>query len=206
MFGGDRFGPDQDYASTYRALGGTGSSGEVNSAIQSAFDYLAIRYDDPAYHDSFPPVNEALAAVAGGWPLRERDRLARTFAHHELGRVPSEYAAALRRLARRHRLGLVADIWATRDLWVEELNRAGVLGLFDVLVFSSDNGSVKPSPEPFRRALREMGGTPDDAVMVGDSAHRDGGGAQAAGLSFVLVGADRHPSAVGQIENLLSVT
>ena len=80
-----------------------------------------------------------------------------------------------------------------------------MLDVFDVLVFSSDDRSVKPSPEPFRRALHEMGATPDDAVVVGDSARRDGGGAQAAGIPFVLVGADRHPAAVGQVENLLSV-
>ena len=85
------------------------------------------------------------------------------------------------------------------------MGKAGVLCLFGTLVFSSDRRSVKPSPEPFLRALRELGASPEEAVVVGDSARRDGAGARAAGLPFVLVGGEEHPEALGQAPSLLAL-
>ena len=207
MFGGDRFGPEENYAATYHVLGGTLPAQVANEAIQAAFGYLEARYTDPACYEAFPGVAEALASVPEGRGLSGHDRrlLSRTFARHEQGRVPPEYAQALERLSKRHRLGLVADIWADRQGWDEELERAGVLDLFAALVFSSDGRSVKPSPEPFIRALRILNVGIEDAVVVGDSARRDGGGAKAAGLPFVLVGCERHPDAVGHTESLLEL-
>jgi HAD superfamily hydrolase (TIGR01458 family) len=45
----------------------------------------------------------------------------------------------------------------------------------------------KPEPLVFRSALSDMGVAPEDAVMVGDDAVSDVGGAQAAGVRGVLV-------------------
>ncbi len=207
MFGGDRFGSAEDCAATYRALGGKVSDKVVNAAVEAAFAYLNVRYTDRAYRDAFPSVKEALAAVpeSRGLTARDLDLIALTFARHEVGVVPQEYACAVQRLARGHRLGLVADIWADRQVWTEELARAGLLDLFEVLVFSSDSGSVKPSPEPFRSALRAMGASVADAVVIGDSSRRDGGGATAAGLPFVLVGGERHSAAMKQVPSLLTL-
>lgn len=207
MFDGDRFGPGESYAATCRALGGTLPDEVVNAAVSAAFDYLSVRYADPSYHDAFPSVAEALAAVpeTRGLSASDLDLIARTFARHELGRIPPEHVHALRRLSRRHRLGLVADIWAEREGWERELEKAGVLGLFEALVFSSDGRSVKPSPELFLRALRELGASPEEAVVVGDSARRDGGGARAAGLPFVLVSGEEHPDALGRVPSLLAL-
>ena len=207
VFGGDRFGPSEDYAATYRSLGGTAPGVAVDAAVGAVYDYLDRRYTDAAFHEAFPNVADALGAVpeAGGFSGRDLDLIARTFARHELGRVPPEYARALCWLAGRHRLGLVTDIWAGRELWIQELARAGVLDLFDARVFSSDGSSVKPSPEPFRRALRALGARASEAVVIGDSAHRDGGGALAAGLPFILVGAEEHPDAIGRVESLLAL-
>ncbi|MEB3323109.1 MAG: HAD-IA family hydrolase, partial [Synechococcaceae cyanobacterium] len=54
------------------------------------------------------------------------------------------------------------------------------------VVVSSRAGAAKPSPEPFRQALAELGIGPDRAWHVGDSPE-DAAGARAAGLRFVLV-------------------
>ncbi|MEO0557782.1 MAG: HAD family hydrolase [Bacteroidota bacterium] len=207
MFGGDRFGPDETYAPAYHALGGTLPAEVVDAAVAAAFAYLNVRYTDPAYHDAFPSVAEALLSVPEGRDLPTHDRrlIEGTFALHEVGHVPPEYVHVLQQLSRRHRLGLVADIWAERGAWERELNRAGVLRLFEALVFSSDGRSVKPSPEPFLRALQRLGAHPSEAVVVGDSARRDGGGAEAAGLPFVLVGGEEHPGALGQVDSLLTL-
>jgi HAD superfamily hydrolase (TIGR01458 family) len=45
----------------------------------------------------------------------------------------------------------------------------------------------KPSPEMFQAALRDLGMTPGDVVMIGDDARQDVGGAQKAGIRGVLV-------------------
>lgn len=45
----------------------------------------------------------------------------------------------------------------------------------------------KPSPDFFARALDSAGAAPDNAVMVGDDAEADVGGAQASGIPAVLV-------------------
>jgi FMN phosphatase YigB (HAD superfamily) len=108
-------------------------------------------------------------------------------ARHELGRVPDEYAAAVRRLAATHRLGVVTNVWSRKGPWVAELRRAGLLDLFAAVVFSSDGPHVKPSPVLFGRALASVGVPAAAAVFVGDSLRCDVGGAAAAGLDSVWI-------------------
>lgn len=197
MFDEDRFGPEQDYAATYRSFGGTLSAEWICHLIGDCYDRLDALYLDPARHDSFPTVKETLRSLSDADQLSETelDRLEQTFAAHELGRVPEEYAAALRRLATSHRLALVADVWAQKEPWLKELRRVGVLNLFEATVFSSEIGSVKPSPRSFLAAVEKLNAEPEDCVVVGDSARRDIGGAKAAGLPAVWIGQSEPPEA-----------
>jgi putative hydrolase of the HAD superfamily len=146
MFGQDRFGPGEDFAATYRSVGGRAlEPRQVERAIRACYRRLAAAYEDPARYDDFPQIADVLRTTALALPEEERGLLERVFALHELGTVPPAYAAFLRRLAATHALGLVANIWCGKDLWVQKLERAGVLGLFRSAVFSSDTASVKPS-------------------------------------------------------------
>jgi HAD superfamily hydrolase (TIGR01509 family) len=61
-------------------------------------------------------------------------------------------------------------------------------------VSSVEVGFAKPHPGPFQAALAHLGLAPRDAIHVGDSAQEDVAGAQAAGVTPVLV--DREGSAV----------
>jgi putative hydrolase of the HAD superfamily/5'-nucleotidase len=188
MFGGDRFGPGEDFHATYRSLGGSSLSPDrVEAAIRSCFCRMAADYENPAKHDDFPGVAEALRAADPGLSEAEVGLLERAFAAHELGRVPEGHADFLRRLAGTHRLGLVANVWAGKGPWLGELRRAGVLGLFDPLVFSSDTRSVKPSGVLFELALRPFGVPRSEVLFVGDSLRCDIRGAKAAGLSTVWI-------------------
>ena len=56
----------------------------------------------------------------------------------------------------------------------------------DEFVLSFEVGAVKPDPAIFNIALRRLGVSADEAVMVGDSEEADGGAA-ALGCGFVLV-------------------
>lgn len=207
MFGADRFDATEDYSVIYRQLGGMMESSCVNQLICAAYDYLDIRYPDPQYRESFPSLRDAFVSVAELDPLSEEDveLLVETFARHELGTVPPEYAASIHQLSKHFRLGLVIDIWAPKTLWVETLERCGVLSVCESASFSSDCGMVKPSPLPFLKVLKEMQVDSQDAVMIGDSVRRDLGGASAAGIDCILVGGAKHPSALGAVASLVEL-
>lgn len=67
------------------------------------------------------------------------------------------------------------------------LRELGIHGLMDAVVYSSEAGSAKPDPAIFRRALDELGVTPEKTIHVGDNAKADVGGAVSAGLTGLLI-------------------
>ena len=58
--------------------------------------------------------------------------------------------------------------------------------VFDVVVTYEDTLQRKPNPEPFRRALQDLGVAPDEALMVGDWPERDVLGAKSLGMKTVF--------------------
>jgi FMN phosphatase YigB (HAD superfamily) len=194
MFGENRLGPDEDFGATYCAIGGRVLRADaVAAAVLACVAHMARLYDDPAHADDFPSVLEVMGELpdTSGLPERERRLLAEVVARHELGRIPEPHAQAVRELARAHRLGLVANIWAPKDPWLAELARAGLADVFAARVFSSNSRSMKPSPRLFHEALRGCGvqgpRPHPDVVHIGDSLRCDVGGAQAAGLRTIWV-------------------
>lgn len=67
------------------------------------------------------------------------------------------------------------------------LDRAGLLELLEVQVFSDEAGVPKPHPRVFRHALAPLGVAPAQAVHVGDLRRTDVAGARAAGLGSVRI-------------------
>lgn len=190
MFDGDRFDTGQDYAATYRTLGGRQlAAAVVQAAVSECFETLEPIYEDPSRYDSFPQVRDTLRTIPStrGLPDQEIALLERVVAQHELGRVPDGYAQGLQRLARTHRLGLVANILSRKEPWLEELARAGVLNLLKIAVFSSDGSSIKPSRVLFDRAVEGLGVPRSRVVFVGDSLRCDIWGAAGAGLATVWI-------------------
>jgi len=214
MFGCDRF--DEDLAATYASLGGQLTAPrQVRLFLGSLFESM-LGLARGLEHDSFPRVHEQLAQlpVTSGLPIAERNLLSRTFALHEVGTIPPPHADTLRRLRETHRLGLISNVWSDSDVFVDELRRAGVDTLFETMVFSSDHGSIKPSPRLFDVAFRSMLCDRARTVYIGDKLHRDVAGAKAAGIASVwvnLAGNTRPDSAprpdleIGCISELLTV-
>lgn len=83
-----------------------------------------------------------------------------------------------------YRLGIISN--ATHAL-PRMLEDAGLAGLFDTITYSFDTGAEKPDPRIFRRAVAQVGATPEQAVHVGDSYDADYLGARNAGLHAVLL-------------------
>ena len=67
------------------------------------------------------------------------------------------------------------------------LERLGLAGWFDAVVVSHLEGMEKPRPELFLRAVMRVGGTPGEALHVGDVPELDGAGAEAAGIASVII-------------------
>jgi HAD superfamily hydrolase (TIGR01509 family) len=101
--------------------------------------------------------------------------------------LPPANAAALQALrADGFRLGIVSNMTFLGDLLRGDLDRLGILDLFDAVIFSSEIGVRKPHPQIYAEALRAMGATPQTTIFVGDRLREDVGGPRAAGMRAVL--------------------
>ena len=67
------------------------------------------------------------------------------------------------------------------------LNKFGLEDKIDALVTVEDTDKHKPDPEPALICLEKLGSTPDESIMLGDSAY-DMGCGKNAGMTTVLVG------------------
>lgn len=85
-------------------------------------------------------------------------------------------------------LGLKLGIISNFDFRLYRiLDGLGLRGYFDSVTISSEAGFAKPSGRIFAAALAAAGVECAEAVHVGDSAHMDLEGAQAAGLGAILI-------------------
>jgi len=196
LFDQDRFGDNEDYHATYRALGGVSlDSAAVRASIESCLQGLTRDYNAESKYDDFPTLTEAFRTHTDvsdeDLPLLEA-----VFAEHERGRLSPTYADLLRRLAETHQLGVVSNICARPDAWIAAFESAGVKHLFKSMVFSSDGRSIKPSRLIFHRALAAFD---SDArvLFVGDSLERDIRPARALGLgtAWIVPNGSSHPAA-----------
>ena len=199
MFDVDRFSDTENYGATYRQIGGSLlSNGEIHRTISALFGNMLADYADPNYYDSFSSVFSYLRVLpeSKNLPVDEIRLLARVSAMHEVGTIPTTHAKALHRLHETHRLGIVSNIWSSKDLYLREFERVGIRNLFDVIIFSSDHSCIKPSPHIFAKAIEALDVDRSKIVFVGDSLKRDIAGAKAAGLSSVWIHTNVSP--IGQ--------
>ena len=207
MFGEDRFSPAEDYYATYRDLGGLRlTPGEVTHAILACYNGLSRDYENPEKYSAFPSLHEGFRLYSGA-DDGDCDDLIDTFACHELGHIEENYAQFLRALAKTHTLGLVANIWAPKDRWLHEFERAGIQNVFTTTVFSSDLGCIKPAPAIYEKALEGTGVHPSEVLFVGDSLKYDMEGAKNMGFNTVWINPDQrdHPMADYVIPTLLDL-
>ncbi len=94
--------------------------------------------------------------------------------------------------ARGQRVHLLSN--AQRMFTLYELEKLGLIPLFDSISISSDCGVKKPDPRFFRRLLQERGIDPSRAVMVGNDGDCDIRGAQAVGLATLYIRSNLSPA------------
>ncbi|MCB8984041.1 MAG: HAD family hydrolase [Ardenticatenaceae bacterium] len=111
-----------------------------------------------------------------------------------------------------YKLGLLSNTMFTGAAHINDLQRFGLDGYFDAMLFSADAAKWKPQPTPYLHVLEDLGVQPARAIFIGDSPEHDIVGAHAAGMRAVLLRANQRfhlpdwltPDAT--IENLLELT
>jgi HAD superfamily hydrolase (TIGR01549 family) len=99
--------------------------------------------------------------------------------------VPEGVVPAVQSL---RRLGLRLIVVSNANGRIQDLfTRIGLAPFFGCLVDSHLEGVEKPDPRLFRLALARAGARPETTLHIGDMYHVDVRGAQAAGLSAVLL-------------------
>ena len=190
MFDCDDFGPNADYAGTYRRVGGTFLDEEtIRRIVGDVFEKMDEDYRDPALYDRFGSVRDYLRRTVSSTRLPEGEEglLETVFARHEIGRIPSSHAQIIKTLSRTHALGVISNVWSGSDVFRDEFKRTGLDALFSIVVFSSDHGCIKPSGKLFDIALSHFEEDPGKALFVGDNYKADILGAKNAGLSTVWI-------------------
>ena len=96
------------------------------------------------------------------------------------------------------RMGLISNTHRSLASLQEHFDLAPYIGC---AVSSSDHGYMKPHPDIFREALRQLGAQPAEAVMVGDSLTNDIQGARRIGMRGILVSRSgaAHPEAPADV-------
>ena len=205
MFGEDRFGEDEDFAIFYRTIGGELGDSEINQLIRNVYQDLSDKYPRVEYRHCFPTLESCIRCH--GDPhltTKEVENIVQTFAFHECGEIPDEYASVLFALDKRFILSVVIDIWAPKELWLQKFKRLDIHRLFKASSYSSDHGMVKPSPKPFELVVQQLGLSKSACVVIGDSVRRDLGGATAAGIDCILVDGAQDAGALASFPNLLA--
>ena len=108
---------------------------------------------------------------------------------------------SLGRLGKRYRLGLVTN--GSAETQRAKLLALGVADLFDPVVISEEAGFRKPDIRIFELAIASWTLSPESVLFVGDDPVSDIGGAEAAGMRALQVGAEHGLSSILELEEWL---
>ena len=78
-----------------------------------------------------------------------------------------------------------------RNNVVQVLDKYEIHHFFDVVITNEDTTHKKPHPEPLEKALEQLGGAKDEAIMIGDS-DKDIEAARNAGIDSILFYPEEH--------------
>lgn len=190
MLGCDRFGVQEDFAATYQAIGGTELAPTDVNRLMMKIVRLAMRdYHNPALFDSFPLLHTWIdeVCIPENISQKERELLEEVFARHEVGTIPEHHVALINRLASQFPIGLISNNFGRTELFLQELQRAGISEAFHCLIFSREVGPIKPSPLIFQIAMGQFNATPNQFLFIGDSLRCDVGGAASVGMNTVWI-------------------
>lgn len=197
MFENDRFGPQEDYADTYRRVGGTAlSPTQIRDTVEHVYSTLLKAYRDRYCDDDFPTVKDVIKTQDPSFPSAEADYIDDVIAEHEIGTISDSHQSAIHLLADTHQLGIISNIWGQPSRFEHNLQQAGILGCFEHIVSSSAYRKSKPSRELFQAALDYWTIEPCRILYVGNDPIRDIEIAKAVrmGAAWIDLGSEGRPA------------
>ena len=87
------------------------------------------------------------------------------------------------------KIGVISDA-PSREAWIR-ICSMNLEHVFDTVVTLHNKGIHKPSPEPFKQAMKDLDVSPNETIMVGDWPERDIKGANEVGMKTAWVTMDR---------------
>jgi putative hydrolase of the HAD superfamily len=103
-------------------------------------------------------------------------------------RVDADAPALLEWLGERGiKRGICSNAPFPAEMMRRQVRANGIAGLVDTIVFSSEVGKRKPSPEMYRAALAAIGTAPERTLFAGDRVREDYEGPRALGMRAVIV-------------------
>ena len=78
------------------------------------------------------------------------------------------------------KIGVISDA-PSREAWIR-ICSVNLENMFDTVVTLHEKGIHKPSPEPFKQAMKDLDVSPNETIMIGDWPERDIKGANKVGM------------------------
>jgi putative hydrolase of the HAD superfamily len=155
------------------------STAEIQKRIDRIYKERGIEFQsvfDHLLYDHFKRVDYKILSAGVLAYRRAREAALVTYPHVTM---------TLIELAKMHiKLGVVSDAPA-KEAWLR-LTYLNLHHIFDAVVTFDDSKRRKPSPIPFRKALKRLEVDASEALMVGDWAERDMVGAKKVGMMTVF--------------------
>jgi putative hydrolase of the HAD superfamily len=136
------------------------------------------------------PIADCLAAVCADVGVSDPERIADALDHRRrhLRRILVPRPDAVATLGALRGRGLVLGMISNASSELSSLwSESAFDGLFDAALFSADERMMKPDARLYRRMAELLDVEPEDCVFVGDGAYRELQGAEAVGMTAVLI-------------------
>ncbi len=161
----------------------------IEQAVRSA--RKALHQDlagQAASHSRLLYYHRAIEQITGGSLPTVAQRAERIFwkAYFQKMKLRPGVLALLRYLqSNAIKIAVVSDL--TTDIQISKIRWLRIEAYIDYLVTSEEAGVEKPNPRMLRLALKKLGVTKREVVLVGDSAERDGGAAKRLGIPYIAL-------------------
>ncbi|MFA5406564.1 MAG: HAD-IA family hydrolase [Candidatus Nanoarchaeia archaeon] len=138
-------------------------------------------------------------------PLRTQKRIIEQHNNKraELVKLRKDFKSVLSALSSNYKLGVISNM--PRDWFINDVMRLGLnTSIFNVLVFGSDEGLLKPDKRVYSRACRLLNEPVDRCVFItNDDVEVEG--ARKAGLTIITINSDEGDLKADTISELISI-
>jgi pyrophosphatase PpaX len=150
----------------------------TNDLIISSFLHTLNHYYPDQYTEREvlpfmgPPLEESFGGLN---PDKVEEMCAhyRAYNHEHHDELVTEFEGVYETVETLYKQGCKLAIVSTkvRDVVLKGLDLMNLRQFFDVVITLDEVENAKPHPEPIEKALKELGSTPQEAIMVGDNHH-----------------------------------